>query len=176
MSQKGEELSREYREELTRKYREAVASHLGGEQLEAVGPFWRAGWLGGEGEEPGPLSIRGALDARQVARGQRLPPKFLLAATKKRVHVFSYSVEFSGDLVGTPTVGEEVASFARGDLRFFRQKRSMLLGLPSMLLGGPTEVVTLRVTRGEQTEDVGIDVTKLDENPLAIEVYAALSQ
>ena len=175
MSEKGEGLTREYREELTRKYREAVASPLGEEELEAVGPFWRAGWLGGEGEEPGPLSIRGALDARQVARGQRLPPKFLLAVAMKRVHLFSYSVEF-GDLVATPTVGEEVAVFARGDLRFFRQKRSMLLGLPSMLLGGPTEVVTLRVTRGEQTEDVGIDVAKLDENPLATEVYGALSE
>ena len=104
-----------------------------------------------------------------MARGQRLPPKFLLAVSKNRVHLFSYSVEFSGDLVGTPTVGEEVEVFARGDLRFFRQKRSTLLVLS-------TEVVTLRVTRGEQTEDVGIDVARLDENPLATEVYAALSE
>ena len=173
MSEKGEGLTREYREELTRKYREAVASHTGGEQLEVVGPFWRAGWLR-DGEEPGPLSIRGALDARQVAHGQRLPPKFLLAVAKS-VHLFSYSVEF-GDLVGTPTVGEEVAVFARGDLRFFRRKRSMLLGFAStMLLDGRGEVVTLRITRGEQTEDVGIDVARLDANPLATEVYAALS-
>ena len=165
MSENGEGLARQYREEMKRKYREAVASHLGGEQLEVVGPFWRAGWLI-DGEEPGPLSIRRALDARQMARGQRLPPKFLLAVAKKRVHLFSYSVEFSGELVGTPTVGEEVAVFARGDLRFFRQKRSLF----------STEVVTLRVTRGEQTEDVGIDVARLDENPLAIDVYAALSE
>ena len=124
MSEKREELAREYREELTRKYREAVASHLGGEQLEAVGPFWRAGWLNDWGEEPRPWSIKRALDTQHVAPGQPLPPS------------------------------------------------SMHLGF----LGLPKEVVTLRVTRGEQTEDVEIDVAKLDENPLAIDVYAALEE
>ena len=163
-------MSRQFRQELTRKYREAVAPRLGEEQLEAVGPFWGAGWLNEDGEETGPLSIQGRLDARKVARGERLPGKFLLAVTEKKVHLFSYSVEFTaGDLVGTPTVGGEVGVFARGDLRFFRQKRSVFWVFSR-------EVVTLRITRGEQTEDVGIDVSRLDLYPLATEVYAALSE
>ena len=56
-----------------------------------------------------------------------------------------------------------------------KPKKSNSKPKPDVMHGRDFAGAAYAATEREQTEDVGIDVARLDANPLATEVYAALS-
>jgi hypothetical protein len=150
------------REERARKYREAVAPHLGGEFVEAVGAFERFDEdLGVVGGGIGSLIRAATTTSREKKRRKRegahfdLPEYFLLAVTEDRVHAFS--------LRRSMKVGDHVADFPRRDV-------SISPGDDWAIRG----VIELTGEGRKGRIDVNHDQLNEKTNPWAAEVVAAL--
>ena len=144
------------RKEAAQKYREAVEAHLGGEPVEAVGPFKRRSGSEASGEIALLFDFLHAAYER-VAKGHlgRLPRCFLLAVTSDAVYAFNCQ-HGNSTLV---EVGDQVGVFDRDDIR----------------IAGSRDALLLYATEHGRTHDIELDVKALDESPQAVEVLAALS-
>jgi hypothetical protein len=149
----------EQRQEWARKNRTMAEGRLSGEQVEAVAAFRRQVWW--DAGDDFFAIFAAPHDAWQVARGHRLPRRFMVVVTREAVHISS--------ALGAGRIwlwGMRSPRLPATNVRFLLETKDRLL---------PNHV-TLRVNRGGELEYMDLESFGLEREPGAAEVVAALKQ
>jgi CHAD domain-containing protein len=143
------------RQEWARKYREAIQDRLGAERVEVAGVFSR------HPDSDKVESIQGTIRWIWESMGRRGPlaklrGTFLFGVTSDKVHAFKHRQRGS-DL----EIRDELVTFRRDHIRF---------------ITGARDELHLEVTEGDKTHRLRITSKRLEDEPGAAEVVAALSE
>jgi hypothetical protein len=143
------------RDQWARRYRDAVEARLSDERVDAVGVFSRH-WTSDDVE-----SIQGMIRWISEAMGGKgdlgkLRGTFLLGVTSEKVHAFKHRQRHSN-----VEIRRDLATFQRDQIRF--------------VTASPDEL-HLEVTEGHQTHRLRITSKRLEDEPGAADVVAALSE